>query len=163
MPPAIPHAVSLKKSKIGTEKEHWALHVHPVEEGKGKLHVLHAVSDPDKLGVLAVDHVKKGVYTGPSTKSDSQIVHLGNFATHSQAMEAINGVKKNVELHHSFPDENCVDFCHAAVHHMVANHGLDQQAATIMDSHYNAEEAGVRDRTGTAHNKEAAGVPMSPT
>jgi hypothetical protein len=76
-PPDVPHAVSMKKHGLGTEHEHWALHFHPVTPGQGDLHVLHAVSQMEKDGVLRVEHDSKGPYRGES--SNSIVHHIANF------------------------------------------------------------------------------------
>jgi hypothetical protein len=158
MPPAVPHTMSLKKSDVGTAAEHWALHVHPTQPGAGDLHVVHAVSDNTKAGVLQYQHLNYGTYNGPSTNPTSETHHIGTFATKTAAMNAISSVRNNVGLTHQFPTHNCVDFTCGAVNHLVNTNQLPETARTNMNAQYNANQAAVRHTTNTQANRQAAGL-----
>lgn len=157
---AIPHQVSLKKSAVGTEDEHWALHFHPKEKNKGDLNVLHAVSHPPKQGVLYVQHQNKGTYNPPETSISHPIAE---FSSQNKAKAALNDVKKNVKMSGQFPHDNCVDFTCHAVQHMATNGHIPQaNADTFKQNHYDPHKDAVRDKTNTATNRQNAGVPSTP-
>jgi hypothetical protein len=158
MAPAIPHQISLKKTDVGTEKEHWALHVHPVEPGKSDLHILHAVSVPGNEGVLEPWDQNAGTYESRPAKEKSETVPLGTFTTKGKALAAVTDAEKNVHLTEQYPTQNCVDFACAAVKHMVKNKHLPPEAEETMTAHYNKDQATVRKNTNTADAKKAAGV-----
>ena len=156
----IPYQASLKQSKPGTADEHWGLHFHPQQAGKGDLHVLHAVSDDKKNGVLQVEHLNKGTYNPPAGSTNHPIAQ---FPSQSKALAAMRDVKNNVKLDQQFPHENCVDFTCKAVKHMADNGHIPQANHDTFKQHYDAQKDAVRANTNTAGNRKKAGVPSTPS
>jgi hypothetical protein len=153
----IPHQVSLKQSSPGTENEHWALQFHPKKANQGNLHVLHAVSDDKKNGVLHVEKQNKGMFD----PARGNYRPIAEFPSQSKALTAMRDAQKNVKMNGQFPHDNCVDFTCKAVQHMATNNHIPQSDADAFRQHYDNQKDAVRAKTNTAENRKAAGVPAS--
>jgi hypothetical protein len=153
----IPYQVSLKQSNPGEVNEHWALHFHPKEAGKGNLHILDATSKAKNKGVLHVSSENKGKYK-PGESSTSKSFPIAEFSSKNKAMTAMRDVKKHVKMVGQYPQNNCVDFTCTAVQHMATNGHIDQAVADRFIQHYDEHKDAVRAKTDTPANRAAAGV-----
>jgi len=159
-----PYQVALHRSDIGSEKEHWALHVHPTGDGvkNNQWHVMHAVSDKGgkPSGVLYTEKQDRDGYKHPTTtKATSQHHVIGEFKSHADAERAMTSLQ-NIHLKDAYPKQNCVDWTKHAVDHMAANGHMTSHSNGVAEFNkiHSANKDAVRAKTGTAANKKAAGV-----
>jgi len=158
-----PYQVALHRSDIGSEKEHWALHIHPTGDGvkNNQWHVMHAVSDKTNTpkGALHTEQKDKEGYThGRPLKDDSQHHVIGEFKSHADAERAMKSLH-DVKLHEAYPQQNCVDWTKHAVDHMVEHGHMTSHSNGVagFNAIHAANKDTVRTNTGTAANKKAAG------
>jgi len=158
------HSVRLHRSNMGTEHEHWSLHVHPTNQA-GPGHIVDAVSNRAHShngvhGVLETDTRHVPNYDPHRAASDgSHHHHIGTFPTQAAAHAAL-GVMQGTHLSQQYANHNCVDWTHHAVGNLVAGGHLDGNSHGVQQFNqiYHNNQAAVRTNTDTAANRRAAGA-----
>jgi len=142
--------VALHKSKVGTEHEHWAMHIHPQKSHKtGTWHIVDAASEKGKAGVLQTEHQTFAGYD-----KDRQGPHhmiLGSFPNAPAAHAAAASIK-GIHCTAQFPGENCVDWTKNAVTKLHNEGHISTANKNTFMAHYDTHAPTVRANTGTAAN-----------
>jgi len=141
--------IALHRHNPGTEKEHWALHIHPAGAGKnsGKWHVVDA-RIPEKApsnSKLITVHDKKANYD-PGLQKGKKGNHehhiLGKFHGNDNQAKILAESLKALQLTKEYPKENCVDWTKMAVNHLHAEqHITDEGHKLFTDIHDEHHEA----------------------
>jgi len=146
----IQYHVALHKSKVGTEDEHWAMHIHPQNShATAKWHIVDAVSEKGKGGVLQADHQEKTGYD--KTKQGDHHMILGSFPNAAAAHAAAESIK-GIKCGGQFPAHNCVDWTKSAVAKLHEDKHIPDDKKAEFDAHYAEHAPGVRTKTGTPAN-----------
>jgi hypothetical protein len=153
----VDYHVALHKSDVNSEKEHWAIHVHPQStHASASWHKVHAVSDKTTgTGVLYTEHKPmggkgKGYDTARQTPQGHEHMILGSNIKSAGDAKKIAESLKGLHCEHPFPGENCVDWTKKAVEKLHADGHIDTAHKDQFMEHYNTHEATVRTNTGKA-------------
>jgi hypothetical protein len=146
----IEYHVALHKSKVGTEDEHWAMHIHPQNSHKtAAWHIVDAASEKGKGGVLQTDHQKMTGYDKDRQGQHHMILgSFGNAAAAHAAAESIKGI----HCSQPYPGQNCVDWTKNAVAKLHSEGHISNDKKAEFDAHYAKHAETVRAKTGTAAN-----------
>jgi len=150
-----PTVLSLRRTKPGTEAEHWALHLHePIPAGSGKdFHVKGTTHDAfNDKGAPGYKHGVTPMSTEQRDKTKTQVQHLTHIGhipegRHQEAIDTMNGVKCTG----SPKVENCTDWTKHAVSALHDKGLLSKEDRDKFHALHAKEEEEIRKKTGKGY------------